>query len=76
MPVISRPAATCGLQDILTGHSQAVHGALLSADGKACFRRWDMQHDDVLELREQLLDDAERYTGLLSGSELDEDAGD
>jgi hypothetical protein len=75
-PVISRLAATRGFQDILTGHSQTVHRALLSADGKACFRRWDMQHDDVLELREQLINDADRYAGLQSGSEWDEGAGD
>ena len=66
--MLTRLVASSGLQGVLRAHAKALHGALYTARGKACFTRWDMQHDDVLELRESLLADAGLYDDVEFGS--------
>jgi hypothetical protein len=69
--VMSRLVATRGFEPILKGHAQAAHRALYTAQGKACLQRWDMQHEDVLELRESLQQDAGVYQDADSSSGSD-----
>jgi hypothetical protein len=58
---LSRLAASGGFRNVMQQHGRTVHSALYTAQGKASFFRWEMQHDDVLELREALLTDAGLY---------------
>jgi hypothetical protein len=68
---LSRLAASRGFEKVLKGHARDLHAAIYNVEGRAALTRWEMQVDDVLELREELLDDAGRYHDLDSFSESD-----
>jgi hypothetical protein len=70
---LTRLAASRGFRKVLQDHGKTLHSALYTAQGKAAFSRADMQHDDVLELRELLLMDAGLYDDIDSDSASDLD---
>eukprot|EP01025_Chloroclados_australasicus_P068812 TRINITY_DN9596_c0_g1_i1.p3 TRINITY_DN9596_c0_g1~~TRINITY_DN9596_c0_g1_i1.p3 ORF type:complete len:147 (-),score=19.96 TRINITY_DN9596_c0_g1_i1:320-697(-) len=60
-PVLTRLVATSGVGAVLSQHANVLKGSLRSGPGKACLDAWALERDDVLELRECLMDQAARY---------------
>lgn len=62
--VLSRTVASGVFEGVLKGQAEVFKQASRSAAGKACLTRWDIQGEDVIEQRENLLRSAGLYQDM------------